>query len=156
MFIKRENAIKVIDDYAQALYQQNDWKMGETADHCSMLVKSAPEEYVVRIEEWNKLNFECNVLRALLKGEWVKCDDVMEAMNITFDQGLKMFEFGARGPWLAPEEVRFRIDEKTIAQTKMKDFERDFEIQDAVVRSNPNNSDTAQLELILEQQGGII
>ena len=82
MFIKRENAIKAVDDYAQALYQQNDWKMGETADYCSALLESVPDEYVVRIEEWNKLKFKCNVLRALLKGEWVKCDDVMEALNI--------------------------------------------------------------------------
>ncbi len=154
-FISRENAIKAVDNYAQELYSHNDWKMGETADYCATLLERIPDEYVVRIEAWNKLNFECNVLRALLKGEWVKCDDAMEALNITFDQGLKMFQFGACGPWDNPEEVRFRIGEKTISQTKMKDFERDFKIQEAVVRSR-SNPDTHQWELILEQQDGII
>lgn len=156
-FINRENAIKAIDDYAQDLYSHNDWKMGETADYCSTLVESLPEEYVVRIEEWNKLNFDCNVLKALLNGEWVKCDDAMEALNITFDQGLKMFQFGTNGPLNKDSERAgsFRISEKTLAQAKMKDFEGDFKLQEAIVRSR-SNPDTHQWELILEQQGGII
>lgn len=155
MFIKRENAIETIDSYAQALYADNDWKMGETADYCSTLLENVPDEYVVPIEQYNKLNFQCNVLRALLKGEWVKCNEVQEALNITFDQGMKMFQFGVCGPWNNPEDVRFRISEKTISQTKMKDFEEEFKIQEAVVRTR-SNPDTHQWELILEQQGGII
>ena len=154
MFIKRENAIKAIDDYAQALYSENYSDMGKIADTCSVLLENVKEEYVVPIEQYHKLNFHCTVLKALLKGEYVKCDDVMEALNITFDQGMKMFEFGASGPW-DDSNVRFRIGQKTLDQTKMKDFEKDFEVQETMFRAQIN-PDTHQLELVLEQQGGII
>lgn len=161
MFIKRENAIKIVDEYAQALYAQNDWKMGETADYCSTLLENVTDEYVVTVEQYNALNFQCNVLKALLKGEWVKSEDVQNALNITFEQGMQMFELGRMASWNpAPLEgqkvcTKFRISEKTLEQTKMHDFEEDFKIQEAIVkaRSNPDNH---QWELILEQQGGII
>ena len=155
MFIKRENAIKAINDYAQKLYAKNDWKMGETADDCIALLKDIDEEYVVDIEQYHHLNFQCNVLKALLKGEWVQAEHVKEALNITFDQCTKMFELGVDGPWNDPEDIRFRIGEKTISQTKMKDFEEGFKIQEAFLGSR-SNPDTHQWELILEQQGGII
>ena len=155
-FINKEKAIETLDGYARALYQDSDWKAGKTADYCSTLLESVTEEYVVRIEEWNKLNFECNVLKALLKGEWVKCADAMEALNITFDQGMKMFQFGVEGTWPPTEDnVSFRISEQTISQTRMKDFEEDFKIQEKLFRSKAV-TDVQQLELILEQQGGIL
>lgn len=155
-FISKEKAIETLDNYAQALYQQNDWKMGETVDYASTLLENVVEEYVVSIEQYNKLNYQCNVLKALLKGEWVKCADAIEALNITFDQGMKMFQFGVEGTWPPTEaNVSFRISEQTISQTKMKDFEEDFKLQDMLYRSKVN-MDTSHLELILEQQGGII
>ena len=155
MFIKRETAIELIDSYAQALYEDEDVEKGRVADYCSAMLETVSEEYVVPIEQYHKLNFECTVLKALLKGEWVKCNDVQEALNITFDQGMKMFQFGVGGPWNNPEDVRFRIGEKTLEQTKMKDFEEDFKVQEAMLtpRIDPN---THQWELVLEQQGGII
>ena len=107
------------------------------------------------MDEYHKLNYKCTVLRALLNGEWVKCEDVTEALNITFDMGMKMFQLGVGGPWNHPEDIRFRIGEKTISQTKMKDFEEDFGIQEAIDKTR-FNYDTRQMELILEQQGGII
>lgn len=116
MFIKRENAIKAINNYAQKLYAKNDWKMGETADDCITLLKDIDEEYVVDIEQYHQLNFQCTVLKALLKGEWVQAEHVKEALNITFDQCMKMFELGVGGPWNDPEDVRFRIGEKTLEQ----------------------------------------
>ena len=154
MFIKREDAIKSIDDYAQDLYSHNDWKMGETADYCATLVENIPDTYVVSMDEYHKLNFKCTVMRALLMGEWVKCNDVQEALNITFNQGLKIFEFGACGPW-DDHNVRFRIGEKTLEQTKMKDFEKDFKIQEAMTRVH-SNPDTHQLEVLLEPHDGDI
>lgn len=156
MFIKREDATKVINDYAQALYRRNDWKMGETADECASLLCSIPDAYVVSIKEWNQMNFERCVLVALLKGEWVPCADVQEAMNITFEQGRAMFDYGICGPWNG-ERIgeKFRIGEKTLTQNKVKGFEEDFEIRESKVSSRPN-PDTHQWELILEQQGGII
>lgn len=155
MFIRRENAVKVVNDYAQRLYAHNDWKMGETADDCVEFINKVPEEYVVDIEQYHQLNFQCNVLKALLKGEWVQCHHVQEALNITFDQGMKMFDIGVGGPWNDPEDVRFRISQKTLEQTKMKDFEEDFKIREAMLKPRVN-PDTHQWELILEQQGGII
>lgn len=161
MFIRRDEAIKSIDDYAQALYSNNDWKMGETADYCSTLLESVTDAYVVDIDEYRKLNFKCTVMKALLMGEWVKCEDVQEALNLTFDQCMRMFEFGRTASWNpAPLEgqkvtTKFMISEKTLEQTKMKDFEKDFKIQEAFLSSR-SNPDTHQWELILEQQGGII
>lgn len=155
MYIKRESAMNALNAYAQKLYAHNDWKMGETVDDCIAILKDIDEETVLPIEQYYKLNFECTVLKALLKGEWVKCSDVQEALNITFDQGMKMFQFGVGGPWNNPEDVRFRIGEKTLEQTKMKDFEEDFKIQEEITKAH-SNPDTHQWEIILEQQGGII
>ena len=151
MFIKREDAIHTIDNYAQALYAENYHDMGKIADTCSTLLEDVKEEYVVPIEQYHKLNFQCTVLKALLKGEWVKCNDVQEALNITFDQCMKMFQFGVGGPWNDPEDVRFRIGEKTLEQTKMKDFEEEFKIQEAVVRAC-TNPDTHQWEMHLSEE----
>lgn len=155
MFIRRDWAIKSLDNYAQALYANNDWKMGETADFCSTLLENIPDAYVVTMDEYRKLTFKCTIMKALLMGEWVKCTDVQEALDITFDQCMKMFQFGVGGPWDNPEDVRFRIGEKTLEQTKMKDFEADFKIQEAMLKPRVN-PDTHQWELVLEQQGGII
>ena len=155
MFIKKETAIELIDTYAQALYEGEEVERGRVADYCSTLLANIDEEYVVDIEQYHQLNFQCTVLKALLKGEWVQAEYVKEALNITFDQCMKMFELGVGGPWNDPEDIRFRISQKTIDQNKMKDFEEDFKIQEAAVRSC-SNPDSHQWELILEQQGGII
>lgn len=153
MFIKRETAIELIDTYAQALYEDEDVEKGRVADYCSTLLENIDEEYVVDIEQYHQLNFQCTVLKALLKGEWVQAEHVKEALNITFDQCMKMFELGVGGPWNDPEDIRFRISQKTVGQTKMKDFEEDFKIQEAIDKlTRPNDN----LELLLEQQGGII
>ena len=121
MFIKRETAIELIDSYAQALYEDEEVENGRVADYCSVLVGNINEEYVVDIEQYHQLNFQCNVLKALLKGEWVQCHHVQEALNLTFDQCKEIFDIGIGGPWNDPEDVRFRIGEKTISQTKMED-----------------------------------
>jgi hypothetical protein len=155
-FISREQALSTINNYAQNLYQQGNWKMGETVDDCLDILKSLPDEYAVRIEEWNKLNFECNVLRALLNGEWVNCKDVQEAMNITFEQGKEMFDYGVCGPWngqLVGE--KFRIGEKTTSKITSYGIEECTEVKEASIAAR-TNPDTHQWELILEQQGGII
>lgn len=155
-FIDKENTVCVLDNYAQALYQQNNWKMGETVDNCKVLVEEISDEYVIPIEQYNRLNFKCNVLRALLKGEWVHCKDAQEALDITFDQGMKMFQFGVEGTWPPSiDNVSFRISEQTIAQTKIKDFEEDFKLQELLYRSKVDAA-VDNLELILEQHGGIL
>jgi hypothetical protein len=155
-FIDKEKAIESLDSYAQDLYQQGEWNNGKTAHYCATLLESVPDKYVVCIEEWNKLKFECNVLKALLKGEWVRCRDAMEALNITFDQGIKMFQFCVTGAWPTSEDnVSFRISEHTIAQTKTKDFEEDFKLQEMLHMSKVDTA-ASTLELILEQQGGIL
>jgi hypothetical protein len=159
MFIKRETAIKAIDDYAQALYSQNDWKMGETADYCATLLENVPDEYVVRIEEWTSLNYRCNVLKALLMGEWVKCQDVLDALNITFDMALKMFQMGTVMPWNSSYEegkdnISFRIGDKTARHADMQLYAEEFHKMERLNRMEEISKE--QLELILEQQGGII
>ncbi len=143
--------MKALDEYAQKLYAHNDWKMGETVDDCIAILKDIDEENVLPIEQYYKLNFECTVLKTLLKGEWVKCNDVQEALNITFDQGLKMFQLG--GPFDNLEDFRFRIGKKTLEQVEVKDFEEDFKTQETMFRSQIN-PDTHQLEVLIETYNG--
>ena len=157
-----EQAIdKVLRVYADQCHGVGKYEKASGVLSALKHVLGLPAAEVVSLEQNLKLNFQCNVLKALLKGEWVDCTDAMEALDITFDQGMKMFEFGRTASWNpAPLEgqkvcTKFRISEKTLEQTKMYDFEEDFKIQEAIVkaRSNPDNH---QWELILEQQGGII
>lgn len=39
------------------------------------------------------------VLKDLIKGEWVDCDKVQEALSIDFSTGLKMFDFSRTAEW---------------------------------------------------------
>lgn len=39
------------------------------------------------------------VLLPLLKGEWVDCDAVQKALNISFGDGLKIFDFSREVEW---------------------------------------------------------
>lgn len=139
MFIKREDAIKSIDDYAQALYSHNDWKMGETADYCATLLENVPDAYVVTMDEYCRLNYKCTVMRALLMGEWVKCQDVLDALNITFDMALKMFQMGTVMPWNSSYEegkdnISFRIGDKTANYADMQLNYEEFRRMDEITR----------------------
>ena len=156
-----EQAIdKILREYADQCHGLGKYEKASGVLSALKHVLGLPAAEVVALEENLKLNFQCNVLKALLKGEWVRCNDVQEALNITFNQGMKMFEVGRVGPWTPcyledNHNIAFRICEKTLEQTKMHDFEEDFKIQEAVVKAR-SNPDTHQWELLLEQQGGII
>ena len=160
MFIKRENAIKAIDAYAQALYAEDYHDMGKAVDTCSVMLEDIKMENVVPAHEYYKLNFQCNVLKALLNGEWVNCEDVQETLNITFEQGMQMFKLGRMATWNSyPENgqrivTKFKISENTLRNTKYT-FEDSYNIVEhpVVSESAPTNN---HLELLLEQQGGII
>jgi hypothetical protein len=133
--------------------------MGETADYCATLLENVPDEYVVRIEEWTSLNYRCNVLKALLMGEWVKCQDVLDALNITFDMALKMFQMGTVMPWNSSYEegkdnISFRIGDKTANYADMQLYAEEFHKMERLNRMEEISKE--QLELILEQHGGII
>lgn len=70
-------------------------------------------------------------LRKLLNGEWVDCQEVQEALDISFSEGLKKFDFGRLAKWnAAPLNgqriiAKFRLCEKTIEQ--LGDFPFDTE-----------------------------
>lgn len=155
-----EQAIdKVLREYADQCHGLGKYEKASGVLSALKHVLGLPAAEVVSLEQNLKLNFQCNVLKALLRGEWVDCNDVQEALNITFDQGMRMFDFGRTASWNPiPLEgqkvtVKFRIGEKTLEQTKMHDFEEDFKIQEAMtkVRSNPN---THQLEVLLSEKEG--
>lgn len=63
-------------------------------------------------------------LRKLIKGEWVDCDKVCQAMNIEFKEGMHLFEFGRQALWnpapLNGQRVitKFRVTEKTVQPSK--------------------------------------
>ena len=68
-------------------------------------------------------------LRRLLNGEWVDCKEVEAALDITFAEGLKKFEFGRIAKWnqapLNGQKIitKFRLSEKTIDQLVEFPFE---------------------------------
>jgi hypothetical protein len=59
-------------------------------------------------------------LKKLLEGQWVDCKAVQDALDITFAEGLRMFEFGRIAKWCpAPMNgqkiiTKFKLSEKTI------------------------------------------
>lgn len=63
-----------------------------------------------------------NTLRRLLDGYWVNTDDVQEALEIDFSEGLKMFDFGRQAVWNRPPKngqyivTKFRVCDKTIKE----------------------------------------
>lgn len=121
---------------------------------------------VVSLEQYNKLRHQYGVLVALLMGEWVHCQDVQEALKITFEQGLDMFEFGRMASWNPyPQNgqkiiTKFRISEKTLRKP-MYSFEDNFNINRYCVvpeiNSEEQHSDAIlkqHLEAILKSTGG--
>lgn len=114
----------------------------------------------VSIEEYQSVCKDLEALQSLLRGEWVDTERVCTALNITFSEGMKMFDFGRMAAWnKAPKNgqyivTKFRIAEKTVQPPKVFWCEED-DIGYAKVTAEPN-MDTHQWELILEQQGGII
>ena len=73
-------------------------------------------------------------LKKLLEGRWVDCQAVQDALDITFAEGLKMFEFGRIAKWnpapLNGQKVitKFRLCEKTIEQLGEFPFETEEEV----------------------------
>ena len=63
-------------------------------------------------------------LRSLIRGEWVDCDKVCQAMNIEFKEGMHLFEFGRQAFWNpAPLNgqyvvTKFRLSDKTLQNDK--------------------------------------
>jgi hypothetical protein len=119
-----------------------------------------------RVQKENEeLLKKCETLRKLINGNWVATQDVQDALEISFSDGLKMFDFGRIAKWnKAPMEgqniiTKFRLCEKTVKPKEWFDFDSDdIEECTLIPRVNP---DTHQWELsvedlILEQQGGII
>lgn len=161
MFIRRDEAIKSIDDYAQALYSHNDWKMGETADHCATLLENVPDEYVVSKAEYDYIKKDRDTLRKLVAGEWVDCEAVQRALDITFSQGLKMFDFGRQVAWNKfPKNGQYIVTKFRLDPEKIPDkYSVQFWTEDDDTAYDDFNSTQSGLdvkELILEQQGGII
>lgn len=72
-----------------------------------------------------------DTLRKLLRGEWVDTDKVCAALDISFSEGMKMFEFGRIAKWnkapLNGQKIiaKFRLSEKTIDQLGEFPFEDD-------------------------------
>ena len=48
---------------------------------------------------FNELETENDILKRLINGEWVDCDDVQKALGIDFRTGLKMFDFSRTAEW---------------------------------------------------------
>lgn len=130
--------------------------------------------------EYDELNKKFHTLLWLLQGEWVECEDVQQAMNITFKEGLQRFDFGRMVRWNKPPKngqfvsTKFRLCAKTVQEPKefwnMNDKLRydevnknanssshfdDFTVEECSVYPE-SNPDSHQIELILEQQGGIL
>ena len=101
------------------------------------------------------------ILRRLINGEWVDKDLVCGAMGISGSQAMQMFEYGRMAKWNKPPlngqriVEKLRIGEKTIRKPKPFWMEDDFPLKPYEIVAEPihNNDD---LELVLEQQGGII
>ena len=70
-----------------------------------------------------------DTLRRLINGEWVDCNEVQEALGISFSECMKKFEFGRTAKWnAAPLNgqciiTKFRLCEKTIEQLPDFPFE---------------------------------
>ena len=83
---------------------------------------------VVSKESLDALQKQVDTLRKLISGEWVKCDDVEAAMNITFREGLKMFDFGRMVEWNKPPlngqyvVTKFRLDPEKIPDKYSVEF----------------------------------
>ena len=112
---------------------------------------------VVTQAEYDYIKKDRDVLRKLVTGEWVDCEAVQRALDITFSQGLKMFDFGRQVAWnKAPKNgqyvvTKFRLDPDKIPM--------EFWTQEDDAAYNDFNKADDEInvqELILEQQGGIL
>ena len=135
---------------------------------------------VVTQAEYDILYKKYQTLLWLLNGEWVECEDVQQAMNITFKEGLQRFDFGRMVRWNKPPKngqfvsTKFRLCDKSIQTPKefwntndvLKYNEvnsegnssyhfDDFDIEECSVHPE-SNPDSHQIELVIEQQGGIL
>ncbi len=115
-----------------------------------------------RVQKENEdLLKKCETLRKLINGNWVDTQDVQEALDIDFKEGLKMFDFGRQVAWNKPPKngqfvvTKFRICEKTIKPAPEVFWCEKDDIKYAEVNAKVNE-DSFQWELVLEQQGGII
>jgi hypothetical protein len=83
----------------------------------------------VSIHAYNRVKKENEVLRRLLNGEWVDTEAVQETLGITFQEGMRMFDFGRTVKWnkapLNGQKVitKFRLCEKTIGQLGVFPFD---------------------------------
>ena len=116
---------------------------------------------VVTQAEYDYIKKDRDVLRKLVAGEWVDCEEVQRALDITFSQGLKMFDFGRQVAWnKAPKNgqyvvTKFRLDPDKIPDKYSVEFWTQAD-DNAYNDFNKTNNEINVQELILEQQGGII
>lgn len=116
---------------------------------------------VVNKVEYDYIKKDRDTLRKLITGEWVDCEAVQRALDITFSQGLKMFDFGRQVAWNKPPKngqyvvTKFRLDPEKIPDK----YSVEFWTADDDTAYNDFNTTESELDvkdLILEQQGGII
>lgn len=68
-------------------------------------------------------------LRNLVNGYWVDTQDVQDALEISFSEGMKMFDFGRISKWnpapLNGQKIitKFRLCEKTVKPKEWFDFD---------------------------------
>ena len=116
---------------------------------------------VVNQAEYDYIKKDRDTLRKLIAGEWVDCEAVQRALDITFSQGLKMFDFGRMVAWNKQPKngqfivTKFRICEKTVKPKPEVFWCEEDDIKYAEINAKVNE-DNHQWELVLEQQGGII
>lgn len=119
-----------------------------------------------RVQKENEeLLKKCETLRKLINGNWVDTVDVQDALEISFSEGIKMFDFGRIAKWnpapLNGQKVitKFRLCEKTVKPRDLFEFDSD-DIKECALtpRVNPDTHlwELSVEDLIIEQQGGII
>ena len=80
--------------------------------------------------EIDKLNFKVYVMTRLLNGEWVETEDVCEALELSFTEAFKLFDFSRTAEWWSivgkTEEERSRNGQciKTEFRIKQTELER--------------------------------
>lgn len=120
-------------------------------------LKDIPEQAVVSKDEYDNLYKKYMTLLRLLNGEWVNCDDVEAAMNITFREGLKRFDFGRDGRWNKPPlngqytVAKFRMCEKTLKPQPAVFWCEEDEIDYAKANAQANPT-THEWELHLSEE----
>jgi hypothetical protein len=82
-------------------------------------------------KENRELAKKYDTLRKLLNGQWVDTQDVQEALEISFSEGMQMFDFGRIAKWnrapLNGQKVitKFRLCEKTLKPKELFEFDSD-------------------------------